>query len=103
GEDHYASVVRAYDLLEAEGTPVLISKKGYVTDMKLSTNANGGYIFPLGSDFADILEVDTIVQPDWFNDTTSPNVDAILAVLPAYRVVGDQSVEAFQNFLLKTN
>lgn len=102
-EDNYASVVRASDLLEAEGSPVLITKKGFVTDMKLSTNANGGYIFPLGADFAGILGVDAIIEPDWFNDTSSPDVDAILVILPNYRVVGDQSVEAFTNFLLKTN
>lgn len=102
-EDNYAAVVRASDLLEAEGTPVLIAKKGYVTDMKLSTNANGGYIFPLGANFASILGVGAVIEPDWFNDTSSPDIDAILVVLENYRVVGDQSVEAFTNFLLKTN
>lgn len=102
-DDNYSSVVRAMDLLEAEGRPVLIAKKGFVTDMKLATNSNGGYIFPLGADFASILGVAAIVEPDWFNDTTSPDIDAVLVVLENYRVVGDQSVEAFTNFLLKTN
>lgn len=103
GEDNYAAVVKANDLLEAEGTRVLIAKKGYVTDMKLATNANGGYIFPLGADFASILGVDAVIEPDWFTDTTEPDVDAVLVVLSNYRVVGDQSIEAFQNFILKTN
>lgn len=102
-EDNYAAVTRATDLLEVEGRPVLIAKKGFVTDMKLSTNSNGGYIFPIGADFADILGVAAIVEPDWFNETTSPDIDAVLVVLESYRVVGDQSVEAFTNFLLKTN
>lgn len=102
-DDNYSAVVRAADLLEAEGRPVLIAKKGFVTDMKLATNANGGYIFPLGADFASILGVAAIVEPDWFNDTTSPDINAVLVVLENYRVVGDQSVEAFTNFLLKTN
>lgn len=102
-EDHYASVVKANDLLEAEGARVLISKKGYVTDMKLTRNEQGGYIFPLGADFNGILGVDAVIQPDWFNDTTSPDVDAILVVLSNYRVVGDTSIEAFTNFILKTN
>jgi ATP-dependent Clp protease protease subunit len=101
GENNYAAVVKANDLLEADGTRVLISKKGYVTEMKLQENANGGYIFPLGANFASILEVDAVIQPDWMASDTDN--DAYLVVLPNYRVVGDSSIEAFTNFLLSTN
>lgn len=104
-EDNYAAVVKAADLLRSKqlGRPVLIAKVGYVTDMKLTTNANGGYVFPIGTDFAAVLGVDAIIEPDWFNDTNAPNVDAILAILPGYKVVGDTTIEGFQNFILKTN
>lgn len=101
GESHYSAVVNAYDLLDSEGTPTLISKKGYITTMKLEQSANGGYIFPLGTNFAQVLEVDSIYQPDWMAEDTDN--DAYLVILPNYKIVGDTSIEAFQNFVLKTN
>lgn len=101
GESHYEALVRAMDLLEAEGRPTLIAKKGYLTDLKLEQSANGGYLFPLGTNFADVLGLDTIIEPDWLE--SDADNDAYLVVLPVYRTVGDSNIEAFTNFLLKTN
>lgn len=100
-EDHYATLVQAADLLEVEGRPTLIAKKGYITSMKLAQNANGGYIFPLGTNFQDVLGLDAIVEPDWME--SDADNDAYLVVLPSYKTVGDNTIEAFTNFILKTN
>lgn len=101
GENHYESLIRAGDLLEAEGRVSLIARKGYVTELKLQQNDNGGYMFPLGTNFADVLDLDVIVQPDWME--SDADNDAYLVVLSDYKTVGDNTIEAFTNFTLKQN
>lgn len=103
GESRYATLVRAMDELEAEGPVYLVHKKGYLTDLKLETTVNGAFLFPPGSNIANALELAGTFQPRWFKDSTDPDNDAYLVVFSAYKTVGDSSVEAFTNFLLKQN
>lgn len=97
------AVSRAKDLLQSAGEIVLIAKKGFSTDARFEKNSNGDLLFPLGTTASDIFDVSAVIEPDWFNDTSSPDVDAIVTTLAAYRVVGDTTIEGFQNFILKTN
>lgn len=97
------AVSRARDEIRTAGEVVLIAKKGFSTDARFERDVDGRLLFPLGSSAADVLGVSTVIEPDWFNDTNSPDVDAVLVVLSAYRVVGDTTIEGFQNFILKTN
>lgn len=101
GESRYASMLKARDLIEAEGAVVLIAKKGYLTDVLLEENSTGGFLFAPGTNLTAVLRFDAIVEPDWMDSDTDN--DAYLVVLPNYRVVGDSSIEAFTNFLLSTN
>lgn len=103
GEPAYDSLVTAMDELEAEGPVVLIAKKGYTSSILLSKNTNEGYVFAPGTNLQSLLDLDAILRPDWFTDATDPENDAYLVVFPAYKTVGDDSIEAFQNFILKTN
>jgi ATP-dependent Clp protease protease subunit len=103
GESHYESLTRALDLLETEGSVFLISKKGYVTDLKLETNVNGGYIFAPGADVVSAMGLAGKFEPTWFKDASDPDYDAYLVVLSSYNTVGDNSIEAFTNFKLATN
>lgn len=102
-ETRYESIVKALDMLEAEGPVYLISKKGFTTDLKLQTNSNGGYIFAPGADVASAMGFAGEFKPTWFNDTTDTAFDAYLVVLGEYKTVGDASVESFTNFKLETN
>jgi ATP-dependent Clp protease protease subunit len=101
GESHYESVLRASDQLEADGPVVLISRKGYMTDMYLERNENGGLVFNPGTNLRQVLSLDTNLTPDWFEE--QDDYDAILVVLSGYKTVGDASIESFTNFILKTN
>lgn len=101
GESRYASMLKARDLIDAEGGIVLIAKKGYLTDVLLEENATGGFLFAPGTSLPTVLRFEAIIEPDWM-DSDDDN-DAYLVVLPNYRVVGDTTIEAFTNFLLSTN
>lgn len=101
GESNYESVLRARDQIETEGAVVLISRKGYMTDMYLERNENGGLVFTPGTNLLQVLNLDANLTPDWFEE--QDDYEAVLVVLSGYKTVGDESIEAFTNFLLKTN
>jgi len=103
GETRYETLVKALDLLEAEGAVYLVAKKGFTTELKLQTNVNGGYIFAPGADVATAMGFAGEFKPTWFNDTTDPDFDAYLVVFSGYKTVGDNSIESFTNFKLETN
>jgi ATP-dependent Clp protease protease subunit len=102
-ESKAEAVAKAKDALRTGGVPVLIAKKGYSTSARFEKDNDGHLLFPLGTKASDVFDIDTIIEPDWFNDTNSPLYDAVVVVLPAYKVVGDTTIEGFQNFILKTN
>lgn len=104
GETKSVSLVKAIDNIEVEGDVYLIAKKGYLTDIRLEFIANGVAVIPPSKEtVAASLNLAGVFEPKWFNDTTSPDHDAILVVLGAYKTVGDASVESFTNFVLKEN
>jgi len=96
-------VARAKDQVKTPGEVILIAKSGFSTDARFEKDNDGRLLFPLGSKASDVFDIDTIIEPDWFTDANSPNVDAVVVVLSAYKVVGDTTIEGFQNFILKTN
>lgn len=102
-ETHVESVTRAKDMILAEGTVVMIAKKGYATDAKFEKDSDNRFLFPLGTKATDIFDIDTIIEPTWFTDSTDADYDAYLVVFSDYKTVGDNSVEAFTNFKLETN
>lgn len=104
GTESAAEVIAlAVDEIRTPGEVVLIAKKGYATRARFAKDSLGNYLFPIGTRATDILGVNVIIEPDWFNDVNSPDFDAIVVVLSGYKVVGDTSIEGFQNFILKTN
>lgn len=104
GETKSVALVKAIDEIEVEGDVYLIAKKGYLTDVRLEFIANGtSPIPPSKATTSEALGLAGIFEPKWFNDTTSPDFDAILVVLSAYKTVGDAGIESFTNFILKEN
>jgi ATP-dependent Clp endopeptidase proteolytic subunit ClpP len=101
GESRYASMLKARDLLEADGAVVLVAKKGYLTDVLLEENATGGFLFAPGTNLSAVLRFDAIIEPDWMDQDTDN--DAYLVTFSNYKTVGDSSIESFTNFILKTN
>jgi ATP-dependent Clp protease protease subunit len=101
GESRYASLLLAIDLIESDGQLVLISKKGYLTQLLLENNANGGFLFAPGTNLGAVLGFSTVIQPDWMDEDTDN--DAYIVALSNYKTVGDSSIESFTNFILKTN
>lgn len=100
GQTVYETLRRARALVKADGGVILVAKEGLLLDMEFEQNANGGFLFAPGSDLTRYIKVDAVVEPDWMDDDEN---DAYIFAYGYYRVVGDQSVEAFQNFILKTN
>lgn len=100
GQTVYETLRRARALVKAPGGVILVAKEGLLLDMEFEQNANGGFLFAPGSDMSRYIKVDAVVEPDWMDNDEN---DAYIFAYGYYRVVGDQSVEAFQNFILKTN
>ena len=100
-ETRYASLLRAKDLIEADGDIVLIAKKGYLTEVLLEENANGGFLFAPGTDLGRVLGFSAVIEPDWMKSDVDN--DAYIVSLAKYKTVGDNSIEAFTNFRLEIN
>lgn len=100
GQTVYETLRRARSLVKADGGVILVAKEGLLLDMEFEQNANGGFLFAPGSDLSRYIKVDAVVEPDWMDNDEN---DAYIFAYGYYRVVGDQSIEAFQNFILKTN
>jgi ATP-dependent Clp endopeptidase proteolytic subunit ClpP len=100
GQSVYETLRRARALVKADGGVILVAKEGLLLDMEFEQNVNGGFLFAPGSDLNRYIKVDAVVEPEWMDNDEN---DAYIFAYNYYRVVGDQSVEAFQNFLLKTN
>lgn len=103
GESLAETIAKAKDLLLADGTIVLIAKKGFATSARFEKDTDGRLLFPLGTKATDVFDVETVIEPTWFTDATDPDYDAYLVVLSAYKTVGDNSIESFTNFKLETN
>ena len=97
------AVALAKDKIRTAGEVIVIAKKGFSTEARFATDNDGKLLYPLGTKATDVFDVTTVIEPDWFDDVSSPTVDAIVVVLEAYKVVGDTTIEGFQNFILKTN
>lgn len=100
GQTVYETLRRARSLVKADGGVILVAKEGLLLDMEFEQNVNGGFLFAPGSDLNRYIKVDAVVEPDWMDNDSN---DAYIFAYGYYRVVGDQSIEAFQNFILKTN
>lgn len=103
GDARYKSLLKARDLVKAEGSKYLVSKTGYLTDLLLEQGSNGNYLFAPGSDVARAMGFAGQIEPDWLDDSSDADNDAYIVVFDAYKTVGDNNIEAFTNFALKTN
>lgn len=103
GESKYETLLRVRAQLKAEGAKYLVAKSEYLIEVLLEQNANGGFLWAPGTDVARAMGFAGSIEPDWLDDTSSPDYDAFGVVFSQYRTVGDNTIEAFTNFVLKTN
>lgn len=101
GESRYSALLQAKDLIESDGALFLIAKKGYLTQLLLEQNINGGFLFAPGSNLGALVGFAGVIEPDWMAEDTDN--DAYIVALSNYKTVGDNSIESFTNFMLKTN
>lgn len=101
GESRYETILKSLDGIKAGGPVYLVASKGYLTDLKLERTAGDNFMFMPGTNFADVFNLAGIITPDWMTEDTAN--DAYLVVFGEYRTVGDTSIEAFSNFILKEN
>jgi hypothetical protein len=58
-------------------------------------------LFQPGTNVAGVFGFAGVISPDWLDEDTDN--DAYIFVPSAYTTVGDNTIEAFTNFLLSTN
>lgn len=100
-EGNYESLVRARALVKAEGGKYLVAKSDFVADTLLEQGVNGGYLFTPGTNVAQVFGFAGVITPDWMEEDTDN--DAYIVAFNQYRTVGDNTIESFTNFQLKTN
>lgn len=101
GESKYESLVRARALVKADGAKYLIASDEYMAELLLEQNANGGYLFAPGTNLGQVFGFAGVISPDWMDEDTDN--EAYIFTPSQYRAVGDNTIESFTNFALKTN
>lgn len=98
--DLLADLVNMDATITATGSRYLVISRQTLAKIKLTSN-NGGLVFPIGSDIASALGYSAIFTPDWMTVTGAPV--AIEYVGEAYKTVGDNTMDSYENFILQQN
>ncbi|MBL1223729.1 phage major capsid protein [Enterococcus sp. BWR-S5] len=86
--------------ITADGARYLVVSRTTLADLKLTSNS-GGLVFPIGSDMASALGYEAIFTPDFMALDAAPK--AIEYVGNAYKVVGDDVMDSYEDFTLSQN
>lgn len=86
--------------VRADGARYAVTSRATLVRLKLSKDEAGSYVFPFGSNVGGALGLAGIFTPDFMSDDDAIAYEFVPA---AYNTVGDTSIEAYTNFLLKSN
>lgn len=86
--------------ITAVGTRILFAKRSFMRAIKKLKDTNGAHMFPVGTNYAQVLGVSDIATPTWMDDS---EYDAVEFVIDAYAVVGDTAISSYDNFILQKN
>ncbi len=100
GEKLYVSMVNAVAEIEMEGDIYAVMSRKKKAELRLNETTGGNLVLSLGSNMAEAYEIKEIITPSWMKDD---EIDVVLYVGEAYEMVGDETVEQFQNFALQAN
>lgn len=90
--------------ITAPGDRYLVMARQTLAAMKLAKNSNGDLLYPIGTDFAGVLGVEAIFTPDWMPAApTAGQPVAVEYVGDAYKLVGDNIIDSYDNFILAKN
>lgn len=93
-------LVDADEAVKAEGDRVIFAKRSFVSKLKKLKDTNGAFMFPFGADLAAALGVKGLFTPTWME---ASEYDLVEFALPAYELVGDNTIDSFDNFILQKN
>lgn len=100
GENGYEAIINAAAEIEADGKLYFITSRKNKAALKLSKAESGNYVFGVGNNVADAVEVEDILTPAFMKNDDN---FGYLAVLYEYKTVGDKTSQAYTNFALKEN
>lgn len=100
-ENIYEDLVKLVNKVKASGKKYLVLSSDTLTEIQLSKDGNGSYIFPQGAGIETALKVEKVFTPDWMDG--QEDVLAVAYVGDAYKVVGDATFESYDNFILSKN
>lgn len=90
--------------ITASGARYLVMARQTLAAMKLAKNSDGDLLYPIGTDFAGVLGVEAIFTPDWMPAApTAGQPVAVEYVGDAYKLVGDNVIDSYDNFILAKN
>lgn len=100
GDNLYDTMIKAAVELKSDGEIYAVMSKKQKAALKL-TKIGDHYVFGVGGNVADSVEVKDIITPSWM-DEVSEHI-AYLVDFSAFKTVGDRSSEAFTAFALEEN
>jgi hypothetical protein len=102
--DLYTDVANAQSWIAYPGPKTLICSSAQLAALRTTKDSLGQLVYPFNADLLQLFDVNEIITPSWFPiPQKSGDLEAIVAVLPAYRVIGDLNIDTYTNFLLATN
>lgn len=100
----FEDIVLADAEITAEGARYLVMARQTLAQLKLAKDANGKLLYPLGTNFAEVFGVSGIFTPDWMPKEPAAGEPVVVEYVgPAYKVVGDDIIDNYDNFLLAKN
>lgn len=106
--NYFDTLILMAGSIQAEGNKYLVMSDMTYTRMKLSKDADGRYIDSAATSIggAKTLGNMPVITVHWLPDIDTAADDEVIAVMyagDAYEVIGDESIETYQNFILQKN
>jgi hypothetical protein len=102
--DMYVDVINAIAKVRAAGAKYLVTSTQAIADMRTAKGDDGHLVLPIGIDIAATFGVSAVFTPDWFAEATDEgDVAAVVYVGDSYTVIGDDTIENYDNFVLAKN
>jgi HK97 family phage major capsid protein len=100
----YDDVIDMLAKVRAPGAKYLVTSKRLIAEYRKAKGADGHYLVPPGADLAALLGVKEIFTPDWFEyDDVSGATQAVVYAGESYFVIGDSTIQNYENFVLAKN
>lgn len=90
-------------MVTADGARVLITSRQTLATIKRSIAGNGNFIGLGAGAVAEIVGVDKIITPQWWNTAANLGALAMIMVPSHYRLVGSSDVSSYSQFMLDSN